>query len=379
MQRITKKGWTNSSDKTLPISVQAKWDGDAAKDRVFEWAGFNSGKPDPDKAKKAFLAYNRDKPNLKGSYKLPFADIINGKLRASTSGLRASSSRLQSTDIPEDIKRSARSTIDSYIKRMQKYLHSNNINLQSDNTENPKNLKGGLKMNIKDTLEKLSNALKKVAKSADNTRVMDATELFDYAQSQIEKASAEADDKRSVRLNHLSNLITKALETFQEEDSTVTIEVFDESGADAVLSEERLIAEKILEIEEKLQKLTAEVVEDSQEEAAAFVPHSAEATNGIESGEDRNELLGTLEEKVEESPIINEQDLEKSEAQEEEAESSESQDEPADQETEAPTDQEVEKALDSHYWPKDLNSDEGRLGVAKKWDDENEFGPDPQD
>lgn len=235
-------------------------------------------------------------------------------------------------------------------------------------------------MNIKDTLEKLSNALKKVSKGADNTRVMDATELFDYAQGQIEKAAGEAEENRVARLDHLSNLISKAIETLEEEDSTVTVEIFDENAAEEVISEERLVAEKILEIEEKLAKLTAEVVEAEDAETDAFIPHSAEATNGIESGEDRNELLGTLEEKAEESPIINEDDLEKSEDHEssEEAESSEETEETEDTEVADQDDADVEKALASHYWPKDLNSEEGRLGLAKKWDEENDFGPDPQ-
>lgn len=367
MQKIEKQKWTNAADKNLPIGRQPSWDGDAAKARIFEWAGFNTDNPDPDKAKRAFLAYDSDKPSLKGSYKLPFADIINGRLTASTAGLRAAATRLPSTDIPDAVKRTARAVIDSYIKRMQKYLHSNNINLQSDNKQNHNNSKGGPKMNIKDTLEKLSNALKKVSKGADNTRVMDATELFDYAQGQIEKAAGEAEENRAARLDHLSNLISKAIENLEEDDSTVTVEIFDESAAEEVISEERLVAEKILEIEEKLAKLTADVVEAEQVETDAFVPHSAEATNGIESGEDRNELLGTLEEKAEESPIINEDDLEKNEA-----------DETASDESEASSDEEVEKALETHYWPKDLNSEEGRLGLAKKWDDENDFGPDPQ-
>jgi hypothetical protein len=373
MQIIEKQKWTNSADRNLPIGTQASWDGDAAKDRIFEWAGFNTDNPDPDKAKRAFLAHDSDKPSLKGSYKLPFADIINGRLMASTAGLRAAASRLPSTDIPDTVKRSARAVIDSYVKRMQKYLHSNNINLQSDNKENHKNSKGGPKMNIKDTLEKLSNALKKVSKGADNTRVMDATELFDYAQGQIEKAAGEAEENRAARLDHLSNLISKAIENLEEDDSTVTVEIFDENAAEEVISEERLVAEKILEIEEKLAKLTAEVVEAEDAESDAFVPHSAEATNGIESGEDRNELLGTLEEKAEESPIINEDDLEKNEEQESAETSEETEETDEDQ-----SDAEVEKALEAHYWPKDLNSEEGRLGLAKKWDEENDFGPDPK-
>lgn len=378
MEDTKKQKWTNSADRNLPITTQASWDGEAAKSRIFAWAGFDEDNPDPDKAKRAFLAYDSEKPTLKGSYKLPFADIINGRLQASSAGLRAAASRLPSTDIPDSNKASARAVIDSYVKRMQKYLHSNNINLKSDNTENHNTVKGGTKMNIKDTLEKLSNALKKVSKGADNTRVMDAAELFDYAQNQIEKAADEAEENRAARLSHLSDLIAKAMENLQEEDSTVTVEIFDENAAEEVISEERLVAEKILEIEDKISKLTATVVEAEDAEADAFVPHSAEATNGIESGEDRNELLGTLEEKVEESPIINEEDLEKNEEDSEDSDDSAEDSTEENTEEETDGDAEVEKALDSHYWPKDLNSEEGRLGLAKKWDDENDFGPDPK-
>jgi hypothetical protein len=111
--------WKCGASRSLPIVEQSSWDGAAAKSRIFGWAGWPDN-PQPSKAKKAFLAYDAADPELKGSYKLPFADVVSGALKASTAGVNAAASRLPQTDIPDSVKETARSVLDAYQKRMGK-------------------------------------------------------------------------------------------------------------------------------------------------------------------------------------------------------------------------------------------------------------------
>lgn len=110
--------WVAHADENLPIDNKATWDGPAAAERMLDAAGFNGNSPDPTKARRGFLVYDRANPKLKGSYKLPFADLIGGELKAVKGGLDAAASRLPQTDIPDDVKAKARATLDVYEKKM---------------------------------------------------------------------------------------------------------------------------------------------------------------------------------------------------------------------------------------------------------------------
>lgn len=110
-QRAT---WTIGAARDLPVNEDRSWDGQGAADRVFAAAGFDTESPDFELARKAFLVYDADAPELRGSYKLGFADIVDGELVAIRDGLRAAASRLPLTDIPQDAAERARAVLDAY-------------------------------------------------------------------------------------------------------------------------------------------------------------------------------------------------------------------------------------------------------------------------
>lgn len=110
--------WKCDASRELTIDEESVWDAGAAAERVFDDAGFNAGSPDPEKAKRAFLVFDALEPKKKGSYKFPFADIMDGKLTALKSGLNAASSCLSQSDIPPGVKDSAQAVIDTYKNRM---------------------------------------------------------------------------------------------------------------------------------------------------------------------------------------------------------------------------------------------------------------------
>ena len=119
--RATKgANWKCGASRNLPLDEESKWDGAAAQKSVFAACKFDSDKPDLGKARKAFLAFDASAPKKRGSYKLPFASIIDGRLTASSAGIHAAASRLSQTDIPVGVQTSARAVIDEYEGKMTK-------------------------------------------------------------------------------------------------------------------------------------------------------------------------------------------------------------------------------------------------------------------
>jgi len=118
--RVTRaEDWTVGADRDLPIDNSQEWDGQEARDSIFRWAGFDDDDPDPARARRGFLIYDANEPELRGSYKLPFAHVRSGELKASPPGLRAAASRLPQTDAPQDVLDRARAMLDHYFERME--------------------------------------------------------------------------------------------------------------------------------------------------------------------------------------------------------------------------------------------------------------------
>ena len=111
------EGWKCGAAGDLPIDDDRAWDADAARERVFRWAGFDGRNPDPIKARRAFLCYDASEPLLRGSFKLPFADVLEERLTAIRRGIDAATSMLERTEVPDPEKERARQVIKSYEAR----------------------------------------------------------------------------------------------------------------------------------------------------------------------------------------------------------------------------------------------------------------------
>ncbi|MDE1905034.1 MAG: S49 family peptidase [Rhodospirillales bacterium] len=85
---------------------------------MLDAAGIGGKNPRPEIAKRGFLLYDAANPDLRGSYKLPFADRIGGVLKAVKGGVRAAASRLPQTDAPQREKTRARQILDHYEERI---------------------------------------------------------------------------------------------------------------------------------------------------------------------------------------------------------------------------------------------------------------------
>jgi hypothetical protein len=113
--------WKACGDADLPLTDHDReWDGDDAEKRIFKWAG--GGSFDARQVQRAFFAYDAAESDNKTSYKLPFATIVGGKLKAVPRGIYAVAQVLEGArggvDLPAAVKNEVRKKVEKYYKKM---------------------------------------------------------------------------------------------------------------------------------------------------------------------------------------------------------------------------------------------------------------------
>ncbi|MCP4489037.1 MAG: HK97 family phage prohead protease [Gammaproteobacteria bacterium] len=107
----------------LPLADESRpWDSSAAKKRV---RSFTESGDEPSKSyKKAFLWYDSENDEDFGGYKLPIADVIDGKLVAVPRGIFAAAAAVQGARggvrIPDSDVGTVKSSINKYYKKMDR-------------------------------------------------------------------------------------------------------------------------------------------------------------------------------------------------------------------------------------------------------------------
>lgn len=111
----------------LPLAdLERPWDADAAEARVRKWASKDGSgdleKVDWEKYRRAFLWYDSEKPENVTSYKLPIADVIDGRLYAVPRAIFAAAAALQGArggvNVPRDDIPRLRNHLAKYYKKM---------------------------------------------------------------------------------------------------------------------------------------------------------------------------------------------------------------------------------------------------------------------
>ena len=112
---------TVTTFQDLPLADRDRsWDAGAAEQRVRRWADAEDG---PTKRyREAHVWYDGDAPDEFGSYKLPIADVIDGRLKAVPRGIMAAGNVLQGgrggVDLPSDEVDRVRSHLARYYEKM---------------------------------------------------------------------------------------------------------------------------------------------------------------------------------------------------------------------------------------------------------------------
>lgn len=110
------------ADETLPLADEGTvWDANAAIARVKQWATSSDGQIDYSKYGKAFFSGSGD---LQGNYKLPFADVIDGELKAVWRGVAAAYAAVQGArgGVEGIDKKAVLPAIEAYYKKFNKQL-----------------------------------------------------------------------------------------------------------------------------------------------------------------------------------------------------------------------------------------------------------------
>ena len=110
-----------TSFQDLPMADRDReWDGDAAEERVREWAGAED-EPN-EKYRDAHVWYDNEKKDNFGAYKLLVADVIDGRLRAVPRGVMAAAAVMQGSrggvDLPKDDIDRVKSHLAKYYAKM---------------------------------------------------------------------------------------------------------------------------------------------------------------------------------------------------------------------------------------------------------------------
>jgi hypothetical protein len=113
--------WQASGSARLTLTDRDRtWDGDAAAQRIFKWAGGEDFTPS--KAQRAFFAFDDESPENRTSYKLPFADVVNGKLKAVPHAVFAVAAVLEGgrggVDLPKTVQSKVRKKVEVYYRKM---------------------------------------------------------------------------------------------------------------------------------------------------------------------------------------------------------------------------------------------------------------------
>lgn len=115
-----------SGSTNLPIAARDRpWDASAAAGRVRTVT--DSTDEPSGRYRNAFFWFDGDAPENFGSYKLPFADVIDGRLTAIPRGVFAGAQRLDATDIPATDKAGVRQKMATYYGRMRRQFDDDGI------------------------------------------------------------------------------------------------------------------------------------------------------------------------------------------------------------------------------------------------------------
>jgi len=115
-------------DVDLPIVERSDWDGDAARERILRWAGYDDAETDEqrdaalDRAARLFL-FRRDEAIAKNDLVAPCGDIVDGEPKLVTSGMRYALAAVNGArggiDAPESLLSRARNALERLLSEAE--------------------------------------------------------------------------------------------------------------------------------------------------------------------------------------------------------------------------------------------------------------------
>lgn len=110
--------WKVGASRNLPVLKADPADRELAVNAILDLAEFGSDHPNEGFARKGFLVYDASDAASGGSYRIPFADVADGRLNVTAGGLQAAKSLLDDSDLPTDVAAKARAVLEHYEAKM---------------------------------------------------------------------------------------------------------------------------------------------------------------------------------------------------------------------------------------------------------------------
>jgi hypothetical protein len=143
----TSATWKVGASRNLPVQKVAGDDREMVVRAILDLAEFGGDHPNETFARKGFLVYDASDASSEGAYRIPFADVVDGRLSVTASGIAAAKSLLDESDLPTDVAAKARAVLEHYEAKM------------ADKTAPSKVTKdGGAKLVVKDLYDVASLA-----------------------------------------------------------------------------------------------------------------------------------------------------------------------------------------------------------------------------
>lgn len=119
---VRTEGWAD-----MPVADRdMQWDGDAAAQRVADWAGIDdegAGQEEWDRYSRAFLYQDSDAdPMTRGAYKLGIADVVDGELRIVPEGVYAAAGAISGARTPLDVPEAQLDQLKTAVRGIYKHL-----------------------------------------------------------------------------------------------------------------------------------------------------------------------------------------------------------------------------------------------------------------
>lgn len=111
--------WKACGDSDLPLADREReWEGDTAEATIFKKAEWETEHPDYALVRRGFFAYDDEAAENKTAYKLPFAEVIEGRLKAVPRGVFSVAQVLEGArggvDLPDHVKAAIRRKVAHY-------------------------------------------------------------------------------------------------------------------------------------------------------------------------------------------------------------------------------------------------------------------------
>lgn len=110
--------WKVGASRNLPTLHAQEVARDAAAKSILDHAEFSGDHPNTAFARKGFLVYDASDAESDGAYRIPFAEVVDGRLSVSAAGLAAAKSLLTESDLADDVATKARAVLEHYEAKM---------------------------------------------------------------------------------------------------------------------------------------------------------------------------------------------------------------------------------------------------------------------